>query len=72
MCIVCRMCFEVKCVDVAPFAGRCAKGNQVSTIVQITDICPECGADHLDIQVQSTLVTTYLGLLGLLMPRVAG
>jgi hypothetical protein len=39
-CLI-RMCFEVKCVDVAPFAGRCITGpNQVSIIVQITDTCP--------------------------------
>ena len=47
----CRQCFEVKCLDTAPFAGRCITGaNAVSVIVQITDICPECAADHLDIQ----------------------
>ena len=48
---VSRQCFEVKCVDTAPFQGRCITGaNQVSVIVQITDICPECAADHIDIQ----------------------
>ncbi|CAK0787061.1 hypothetical protein CVIRNUC_010277 [Coccomyxa viridis] len=47
----CGQCFEVKCLDTAPFAGRCITGaNAVSVIVQITDICPECAADHLDIQ----------------------
>ena len=30
----------------APPPGRA----QVSVIVQITDVCPECGADHIDIQ----------------------
>lgn len=46
-----RQCFEVKCVDTPPFQGRCITGaNQVSVIVQITDICPECAADHIDIQ----------------------
>ncbi len=46
-----RQCFEVKCVDTAPFAGRCITGsNQVSVIVQVTDICPECASDHIDIQ----------------------
>ena len=49
--VTCRQCFEIKCLDTAPFAGRCIKGdNAVSVIVQITDICPECTADHLDIQ----------------------
>ena len=47
----CRECFEIKCLDTAPFAGRCITGpNAVSVIVQITDACPECAADHIDIQ----------------------
>ncbi len=38
-------------MDTPPFQGRCITGaNQVSVIVQITDICPECAADHIDIQ----------------------
>ena len=48
------MCFEVKCADVAPFAGRCITGpNQVSVIVQITDACPECESNQMDIQVRA-------------------
>ena len=51
VCMLCRECFEVKCLDTAPFAGRCITGGAaVSVIVQITDICPECAADHIDIQ----------------------
>ena len=48
----CGQCFEVRCVDLdGPWKGRCITGpNQVSVIVQITDSCPECGADHLDMQ----------------------
>ncbi len=50
-CCARRQCFQVKCVDAPPFQGRCITGgNQVSVIVQITDICPECAADHIDIQ----------------------
>lgn len=46
-----RQCFEIKCVDTAPFAGRCISGkDQVSVIVQITDACPECSTDQIDIQ----------------------
>ncbi|KAK9835375.1 hypothetical protein WJX81_005549 [Elliptochloris bilobata] len=45
----CGQCFQIKCVDRAPFQGRC-NGDQVSVIVQITDACPECEADHIDIQ----------------------
>lgn len=48
----CGQCFEVRCVDLdGPWKGRCITGpNQVSVIVQITDSCPECGADHIDMQ----------------------
>ena len=46
-----RECFEIKCMDTAPFTGRCITGDSaVSVIVQITDACPECAADHIDIQ----------------------
>ena len=46
-----RECFEIKCLDTAPFTGRCITGDSaVSVIVQITDACPECAADHIDIQ----------------------
>ena len=48
---MCRECFEIKCMDTAPFTGRCITGDSaVSVIVQITDACPECAADHIDIQ----------------------
>ena len=41
-------------MDVAPFAGRCITGpNQVSVIVQITDACPECASNQMDIQVHA-------------------
>ncbi|CAL5220563.1 g2600 [Coccomyxa viridis] len=48
----CGECFEIKCVDIGgPFAGRCSKdSNQRSVTVTITDTCPECGSDHIDMQ----------------------
>jgi Lytic transglycolase len=48
----CGQCYEIKCVDKdGPWKGRCFTGsNQVSVVVQITDSCPECEADHIDIQ----------------------
>ncbi|KAK9839672.1 hypothetical protein WJX81_004788 [Elliptochloris bilobata] len=48
----CGMCFEIKCVDVGgAFAGRCSKDpNQRSVTVTITDVCPECESDHIDMQ----------------------
>lgn len=48
----CGECFEIKCMDVGgPFAGRCSKDkNQRSVTVTVTDTCPECGTDHIDMQ----------------------
>ena len=54
-------------MDVAPFQGRCGP-NQGSVIVQITDICPECGKDHIDIQVSSN----KLGLCCPMLPDAMG
>ena len=35
----------------AALQGRCSKDtNQRSVTVTITDTCPECGNDHIDIQ----------------------
>jgi len=47
----CGSCFEIRCLDRHPYAGRCnSDPNQRSILVQITDQCPECGADHIDMQ----------------------
>ncbi|CAL8464429.1 g3964 [Coccomyxa elongata] len=48
----CGQCYEIKCVDIGgPFAGRCSKdSNQRSVVVTITDVCPECETDHIDMQ----------------------
>lgn len=33
------------------YANNCITGpNQVSIIVQITDVCPQCEANHIDLQ----------------------
>jgi len=49
----CGQCFEVQCVDdgAPAFQGRChPNSSERSIVVQITDACPECGAEHMDIQ----------------------
>ncbi|KAK9852113.1 hypothetical protein WJX84_000033 [Apatococcus fuscideae] len=48
----CGQCFEIQCMNSGgQYAGRCA-GNtgKESIIVMISDECPECEADHIDIQ----------------------
>ncbi|BDA46488.1 probable Expansin-A7 [Coccomyxa sp. Obi] len=48
----CGECFEVQCLqNSGQFAGRCNQdSNARSVTIMITDSCPECEADHLDIQ----------------------
>ncbi|KAA6425669.1 MAG: hypothetical protein FRX49_04566 [Trebouxia sp. A1-2] len=48
----CGQCFEIQCLNSGgQFAGRCNSDPiQRSTTVMISDVCPECEADHLDIQ----------------------
>lgn len=47
----CGICLEIQCVDRWPFAGNCNPDpNQRSTYITVTDSCPECGPDHIDMQ----------------------
>ena len=45
----CGTCWEIQCVEGKQFAGRCRQGAG-STYITITDSCPECAADHIDLQ----------------------
>ena len=45
----CGTCWEIQCVEGKEFAGRCRPGAP-SVTVTITDSCPECAADHMDLQ----------------------
>lgn len=45
----CGACFQVQC-DAGSKCKKDASGNPASVIVTITDKCPECSADHLDLQ----------------------
>ncbi|GAB4813674.1 hypothetical protein N2152v2_000720 [Parachlorella kessleri] len=50
----CGQCFEIQCTDSRP--GVCVKdssGNSASVTAMITDSCPECEADHIDLQANS-------------------
>jgi len=45
----CGQCFEIQCMNSGgQFAGRC--GSAQSITITITDSCPQCEANHLDIQ----------------------
>ncbi|KAK9800899.1 hypothetical protein WJX73_008437 [Symbiochloris irregularis] len=47
----CGECFEIQCMSTGEYANNCITGpNQVSIIVQITDVCPQCEANHIDLQ----------------------
>ncbi|KAK9906493.1 hypothetical protein WJX75_002830 [Coccomyxa subellipsoidea] len=48
----CGMCFEIECLQNAgQFAGRCNQDpNARMVTIMITDSCPECEPDHLDLQ----------------------
>eukprot|EP00884_Botryococcus_braunii_P000413 jgi/Botrbrau1/10372/Bobra.146_2s0010.1 len=73
----CGQCFEIKCVDrqggEETWTGRCYTGpEQVSVIVQITDECPECKPDHIDIQAMTfeKLAPMHLGRVNIQYRRV--
>ncbi|KAK9820245.1 hypothetical protein WJX72_007952 [[Myrmecia] bisecta] len=48
----CGSCFEIQCLNNnGRFAGRCgADPNSRTVTIQITDACPECEANHIDLQ----------------------
>ncbi|KAK9819887.1 hypothetical protein WJX72_003612 [[Myrmecia] bisecta] len=50
----CGQCFELECVNDLPgsrYAGRCGPDpNQRSITFMVSDACPECEADHVDLQ----------------------
>jgi len=47
----CGACFEVECVDRHPMEGRCnGDPSARSTQIVVTDKCPECAPDHIDLQ----------------------
>lgn len=46
----CGTCWEIQCVEGKEFKGRCRDGGGKSVVVTITDSCPECGSDHMDLQ----------------------
>ncbi|KAK9906413.1 hypothetical protein WJX75_001467 [Coccomyxa subellipsoidea] len=48
----CGQCFEIECLQNAgQFTGRCNQDPNARTItLMITDCCPECEPDHIDIQ----------------------
>lgn len=45
----CGTCWEIQCVEGKEFS-RCRDGGSKSVTVTITDSCPECAADHMDLQ----------------------
>lgn len=46
----CGTCWEIQCVEGKEFAGRCRDGGGKSVTITITDSCPECAPDHMDLQ----------------------
>ncbi|KAK9819970.1 hypothetical protein WJX72_004607 [[Myrmecia] bisecta] len=48
----CGYCFEIQCLtNNGKYAGRCsADPNSRQVTIQITDDCPGCEADHIDLQ----------------------
>eukprot|EP00884_Botryococcus_braunii_P014402 jgi/Botrbrau1/22963/Bobra.0030s0035.1 len=46
----CGTCYEIRCVDNGgDFGGRC-RDDAGPIVITITDSCPECEADHIDLQ----------------------
>ncbi|KAK9839069.1 hypothetical protein WJX74_008724 [Apatococcus lobatus] len=47
----CGQCFEIQCVNTGgQFAGRCNGNGGESVTIMVSDACPECEPDHLDLQ----------------------
>ncbi len=48
----CSLTWDSTCsFGVSGLQGRCSKdSNQRSVIITITDVCPECATDHIDMQ----------------------
>ncbi|KAK9838025.1 hypothetical protein WJX74_009954 [Apatococcus lobatus] len=47
----CGQCFEVQCVNSGgQFAGRCNGNGGESVTIMVSDFCPECESDHVDLQ----------------------
>ncbi|KAK9850628.1 hypothetical protein WJX84_001010 [Apatococcus fuscideae] len=47
----CGQCFEIQCVNSGgEYAGRCNGDGGESVTIMVSDACPECEADHLDLQ----------------------
>ena len=54
------ICRDITCCAAA-LQGRCSKdSNQRSVTVTITDTCPECGSDHIDMQALTFNKVLYL------------
>lgn len=68
----CGTCWEIQCVEGKEFKGRCRDGGGKSVVVTITDSCPECGADHMDLQalVFDKLAPMALGRINMRYRRV--
>eukprot|EP00887_Chlorella_sp_A99_P003760 scaffold7.g3760.t1 len=69
----CGECFEIQCVDAR--AGACNKdssGAPKSVVVMISDACPQCEADHIDMQSLSfaKLASPALGRIDMQYRRV--
>ena len=70
LAIVLRSCTATFPLHVVSVQGRCSKDkNQRSVTVTVTDTCPECGTDHIDMQaltfnkVQALQCHTLCGML---------
>ncbi|KAH7619768.1 putative expansin-A17 [Nannochloris sp. 'desiccata'] len=50
----CGTCYQVQCQDPRPGACKTdSAGKPLSVIAMITDKCPECGDNHIDVQAQA-------------------
>lgn len=49
----CGQCFQIQCVNGRNGKNYCktdAQGEPLSILVMISDVCPECEAEHMDVQ----------------------